>query len=113
MGVEVEFTDEFGEWFDALSEDEQDSVAYSVQLLEQLGPTLPFPHSSAVVGSRYALRELRVQHRGSPMRVFYGFDPSRSAILLCGGSKRGAATSGSTVRWSHEQTGSGGNSCSS
>jgi len=30
---DVEFTDEFGEWWDALSEDEQDSLTVGVKLL--------------------------------------------------------------------------------
>ena len=33
------------------------------------------------------MRELRVQSRGRPIRVFYAFDPRRSAILLIGGDK--------------------------
>jgi len=43
---EVEFTDEFKLWWDALNEDQQDDVAYSVGLLGELGPSLGFPHSS-------------------------------------------------------------------
>jgi hypothetical protein len=35
------------------------------------------------------MRELRIQHRGEPYRVFYAFDPRRSAILLIGGNKTG------------------------
>jgi hypothetical protein len=35
------------------------------------------------------MRELRVQSRGHPIRVFYAFDPRRSAILLIGGDKTG------------------------
>ena len=35
------------------------------------------------------MRELRIQHRGQPYRVFYAFDPRRSAILLIGGNKTG------------------------
>jgi hypothetical protein len=53
-------------------------------------PRLPFPYSSAVMGSRHGhLRELRVQSGGDPLRVFYAFDPRRTAILLLGGSKAG------------------------
>ena len=33
------------------------------------------------------LRELRVQSSGRPIRVFYGFDPRRTAILLIAGHK--------------------------
>ena len=35
------------------------------------------------------MRELRVQHRGRPYRVFYAFDPRRKAILLIAGGKTG------------------------
>ena len=35
------------------------------------------------------MRELRVQHRGRPFRVFYAFDPRRTSILLIGGDKTG------------------------
>jgi hypothetical protein len=90
MSFEVEYTDEFGRWWDALSEREQDSVRRSVQLLEAAGPHLPFPHSSRVRGSRYShMRELRIQHDGRPYRVLYAFDPRRVAILLIGGDKTG------------------------
>jgi hypothetical protein len=33
--------------------------------------------------------ELMVQSGGKPLRVFYGFDPRRMAILLIGGDKTG------------------------
>lgn len=90
MAWEVEFTDEFDAWYGGLSEDEQDSVAASVGLLEEKGVALPFPHSSSVQGSRHgAMRELRVQHQGRPYRVLYIFDPRRAAILLVGGDKTG------------------------
>jgi hypothetical protein len=35
------------------------------------------------------MRELRVQSGGRPLRIFYAFDPRRSAILLIGGDKTG------------------------
>jgi hypothetical protein len=35
------------------------------------------------------MRELRVQSHGDPFRVFYAFDPRRTAILLIGGDKTG------------------------
>lgn len=35
------------------------------------------------------MRELRIQHRGRPLRVLYAFDPRRAAILLIGGDKTG------------------------
>jgi hypothetical protein len=35
------------------------------------------------------MRELRIQHQGNPIRIFYAFDPRRHAILLIGGDKTG------------------------
>ena len=90
MSWEIEYTDEFEEWWDTLSEDEQDAVAAHVQLIEIMGPNLRFPYSSDIRGSKHGhLRELRVQYKGDPFRVLYAFDPRRIAILLIGGSKAG------------------------
>ena len=87
---EVEYTDEFGEWWEQLSEVEQESVAASVELLEEYGPGLRYPHSSGINGSRHRhMRELRIQHDGRPYRALYAFDPRRTAILLIGGDKTG------------------------
>jgi hypothetical protein len=35
------------------------------------------------------MRELRVQIGGRPFRIFYAFDPQRSAVILIGGDKTG------------------------
>jgi hypothetical protein len=87
---DVEFTDEFGDWWDSLSEEEQESVATYVGLLKQKGPSLRYPHSSGIAGSRHQhMRELRVQHSGRPYRVLYAFDLLRVALLLIGGDKTG------------------------
>ncbi len=90
MTWEVEYTDEFGDWWSGLTEAEQESLAASVQLLEQRGPSLGHPHSSGINGSRHShMRELRTQHAGRPYRTLYAFDPRRMAILLIGGDKTG------------------------
>ena len=90
MPWDVEFTDEFQEWWNGLSEEQQDGVAYSVRLLIECGPALGFPHSSKVFGSRYPqMRELRTQSGGRPLRTLYAFDLRRAAILLVGGEKTG------------------------
>lgn len=87
---EVEYTDEFGEWWDELDESERESVRASVKLLREFGPNLRFPHSSGINGSKHShMRELRIQHRGKPYRTLYAFDPRRCAILLIGGDKTG------------------------
>lgn len=90
MTWDIEFTDEFGAWWDGLSEAEQEDVAATVGLLERKGPHLGHPFSSGIRSSRHAsMRELRVQHAGRPYRVLYAFDPRRMAILLIGGDKTG------------------------
>jgi hypothetical protein len=86
----VEATDEFSVWFLELGAGVQDDIDRVVGLLEAKGPQLPFPFSSGITGSRHGhLRELRVQSGGEPYRVFYAFDPRRTAILLIGGCKTG------------------------
>jgi hypothetical protein len=90
MTWDVEFTDEFGDWWASLTETEQVDVAAYVQKLADRGPALPFPYSSDIKGSRHSkMRELRVQSHGDPFRILYAFDPRRSAILLIGGNKTG------------------------
>ena len=87
---EFEYTDEFGSWWEDLTEDEQESIAAYVRLLEERGSNLPFPYSSGIERSRHShMRELRIQHRGKPYRVLYAFDPRRTALLLIGGNKTG------------------------
>jgi hypothetical protein len=87
--AEVVVTDEFKEWYEALSLEEQESVFKVVTLLEGRGVSLGFPYSSAIETTRHGLRELRIQHRVRPYRVLYAFDPQRHAVLLLGGVKTG------------------------
>lgn len=90
MPWEVEYTDEFEEWWGRLSENQQDALVATVGLLMQRGPNLPYPYSSNVKSSRHGhMRELRVQSGGRPLRVFYALDPRRTSILLIGGDKTG------------------------
>ena len=90
MSWEVEYTEEFGKWWDGLKETEQGKLDAAVRLLEEHGPALPYPLSSGVSGSRHThMRELRTQAQGRPLRVLYAFDPRRTAILLVGGDKTG------------------------
>jgi DNA-binding XRE family transcriptional regulator len=85
--TDVVATDEFVEWYDDLDDRTRKSVMRAVDLLEQMGTALKHPHSSQIKGSRYALRELRVQSGGHPIRVFYIFDMIRQAVLLVGGGQ--------------------------
>jgi hypothetical protein len=69
MPWEVEYTDDFEEWWSGLDADEQVSVA----------------------AGHGKMSELRVQHRGRPYRLLYAFDPRRVAVLLLDGTKTGSA----------------------
>lgn len=90
MAWEVEVTDEFGAWFAGVGDAAQSAIDFVVDLLIADGPALRFPYASAINGSRHShMRELRVQSQGRPLRIFYAFDPRRSAILLIGGDKTG------------------------
>ena len=83
MSWEIEYTDNFENWWQTLSGEQQDDLVSIVQLLQERGTQLPFPYSSGVNGSKHShMRELRIQSGGNPIRVFYAFDPRRVAILL-------------------------------
>jgi len=91
---EIEFADEFEMWWGSLTAEEQESVAVSVGILEQVGPALSRPHVDTLKGSSFPnMKELRVQHDGRPLRVIFAFDHRRVALLLVGGDKTG------DVRW--------------
>ena len=89
---EAEYTDQFGEWWEGLTERQQDVVIVRVELLIEYGPNLPYPYSSDIRSSRHGgMRELRAQSAGNPLRILYAFDPRRASILLLGGDKTGHA----------------------
>jgi hypothetical protein len=57
---DIEFTDEFGRWWQGLDEAEQESIAAGVELLRQLGPHLGRPYADTIRGSRHSnMKELR------------------------------------------------------
>jgi hypothetical protein len=86
----VEFTGEFFDWWNSLTDSQQDALQAGIELLESNGPSLGRPHADTVKGSRHPnMKELRTQCAGKPLRSFFAFDPRRSAILLIGGDKTG------------------------
>jgi len=88
VGWGIEYTDEWGCWWEQLSEGDQERVRAAVEILEEVGPALGRPLVDTLQGSRLAnLKELRP--RGGYLRVLFAFDPRRAAILLLGGDKTG------------------------
>jgi len=84
---EIEFTDQFGEWWEGVGEEEQDLLDAAVEKLEIYGPALGRPLADTITGSKHPnMKELRPI--GSYIRVFFAFDPRRAAILLIGGEKK-------------------------
>ena len=86
-------TDLFNEWLEQQDESTQEKVLAALVVLQQQGPSLGRPLVDTVYDSKFTnMIELRVQHRGKPLRAFLAFDPLRQAIVLCiadkGGKKR-------------------------
>ncbi len=83
-------TDVFDEWFQTLSDEERAEIEAKVNLLELFGPALGRPHADTLNGSKYPnMKELRADVADHSLRIALAFDPSRTAILLVGGDKRG------------------------
>lgn len=86
----IETTDTFDEWFNSLDDTARANVLASLIVLGEKGPMLSRPHADTVNGSCHSkMKELRVQSKGDPIRVFFAFDPQRRGILLCAGNKAG------------------------
>jgi len=90
---EVIQTPEFGIWFSKskeLDESAREDIYAVLRVLNQLGPKLGRPYVDTVQGSRHSnVKELRIQSKGRPFRVFFAFDKKRRAVLLAGGNKAG------------------------
>ena len=86
---EVEYTDEFEQWWLDLTQEQQEALDARVMLLAEHGPGLKRPVVGNIEASRHAnMKELRTS-KGAALRVLFAFDPRRHAILLLGGDKSG------------------------
>lgn len=86
MSWEVEYTDQFGDWYESLPESDQDAIIAAVAHLEREGPGLGRPLVDGVKSSRHStMKELRPP--AGHLRILFAFDPRRTAILLIGGDK--------------------------
>jgi hypothetical protein len=88
LSWDVEYTDEFEEWWNDLEMDDQDAIFVAVGLLADRGPALGRPLVDQIKSSKYKnMKELIPP--ASDIRVLFAFDPRRTAILLIGGNKAG------------------------
>lgn len=86
QGWEVILEPEVSTWILDLPDDTYDRVEAAIDMLAQSGPGLGRPLVDSITGSRHQnMKELRV----GTCRILFAFDPSRSAILLVAGDKRG------------------------
>ena len=90
MPWEVEYTNEFEEFWDDLSEGQQEALRARISLLREQGPNLKRPYVGEILTSRHSprMKELVCNEEGA-LRVLFLFDPRRTAILLLGGDKTG------------------------
>ena len=88
MAWEIEYTDEFEQTWNELSEDEQHAIDQRVRLLQDRGPDLGRPYVDVVKRSRHSnMKELIVPEGSSEFRVLFAFDLQRAALLLILGDK--------------------------
>ena len=88
MAWEIEYTDEFGAWWDELDRVTRRRIISAVESLEERGPGLGRPLVDTIRDSRHSnMKELRPI--GGGIRILFAFDPRRMAILLIGGDKTG------------------------
>ncbi len=88
----VATTNDFDQWFAELVTDGQAEVIAKVNLLKLFGPQLGRPHADTLKGSKHAnMKELRADTKDQLLRIAFAFDPTRAAVLLIGGNKRGVS----------------------
>lgn len=89
---EVDLHDDFVPEYHDLPGDVQDELQAHIALLEQFGPQLGRPRADTINGSRHAnMKELRFDAGDGVWRFAFAFDPTRRAIILCGGDKSGVS----------------------
>ena len=86
MSWEVEYTDQFGEWWDDLAEEEQDAVTAAVNVLQRGGPSLGRPLVDTIKQSRHKnMKELIPP--ASDLRVLFATRAANGAPGTAGWSR--------------------------
>lgn len=76
---EVELEPEVDEWFDTLRQEDQETVAFYVDLLAARGVLLGEPYTRQLRGK---LRELRFHLQQEAVRITYWIAPGRRIVML-------------------------------
>jgi hypothetical protein len=87
----IEFDTAFAAEVDRMPASVADALRSHALLLQQSGPQLGRPWCDTLKASAHAnMKELRFNADKGVWRVEFAFDPSRNAILLVAGDKKGA-----------------------
>ncbi|SSC66173.1 type II toxin-antitoxin system RelE/ParE family toxin [Ciceribacter selenitireducens] len=90
MKYRVRFHPEFVPEWKALHIGLKELVGEVLDHLEDDGPFLGRPEVDTLSGSIHAnMKEIRVRFAKQVWRFAFAFDPTQSAIILCGGEKQG------------------------
>jgi hypothetical protein len=94
MAWQVDLHGDFAAEFRAFENEVQDELLVHIALLEHVGPRLGRPRVDTLNGSKHPnMKELRFDAAGGVWRFAFAFDPSRQAMILCGGDKSGGSES--------------------
>jgi hypothetical protein len=86
----INYTDEYEQWFTEQNEDDKVAITAKVRLIAEFGHQLGRPYADVLHGSKYVnLKELRIHHKDSVIRIAFCFDKRRECWLLIGGDKKG------------------------
>ena len=81
---EVNTSDLFDKWFDSQTEELQEDILAGLGLIEAGGPNLGRPFVDTVRDSKFKnMKELRVQHKGDPIRAFFACCLSVNRHVTC------------------------------
>jgi hypothetical protein len=92
MAWTVSLHPDFDAELQKLDQSVQEEFAAQIITLAEFGPTLARPTVDTLNGSKHAnMKELRFTMDGV-WRFCFAFDPTKKAIVLCGGDKQGVAS---------------------
>lgn len=87
---QVVFYSEFKREFGEMPYVVQNQIAVYAELLREDGPMLGRPAVGSLSGSKHSnMKELRFKADRGVWRVAFAFDPTRRAVVLVAGNKRG------------------------
>lgn len=99
MGYEIEFYESengqnpVNDFINSLNEKQIAKVLREIDLLEQFGSELHFPHTDTIKGEKYkGLEELRIKFSSDIFRIFYFVVIKNKCVLLHGIQKKSDRT---------------------